>query len=141
MTHRPLTLAALLLASPVAAQPSAPQTAKVTALWQIAFDEWSPLFTCGATMPASDEVIRNAWSKTRKTALDAMAEAGWPAEDLAKWAAKSEPDTLRLPLETPFAKVIAYCATKEDWSMRAARIDVLPIGAEVAKILKPAASP
>lgn len=136
-----LTLAAFALALPVAAEPTQTQTAKVTALWTMALDEWAPLFTCGATNPDSDAFLRKAWSKTRDQALDAMQSADWPAADLDTWRAKSDPDALRLPDDAPFAKVIAYCTKRKDWVERSFRVDVLPIGAEVAKTLKPADSP
>lgn len=136
-----LTLVALAMASPLKAQPSQIQTAKVNALWMIAIDDWGPLFTCGATNPDSDDFIRNAWSKTRQKALDAMAGANWPEADLAKWRSRSEPDAMRLPLDASFAEVIAYCSKRKDWVERSFKVDVLPIGAEVAKVLKPVAAP
>ncbi|RID92528.1 hypothetical protein D2N39_07775 [Gemmobacter lutimaris] len=136
-----LTLAALAVAFPLNAQPSQSQTAKVNALWLIAIDDWGPLFTCGATNADSDEFIRNAWSKTRKRALEAMAGANWPKDDLARWQSRSEPDAMRLPLDTPFAKVIAYCSRRKDWVEHSFKVDMLPIGAEVEKILKPVTVP
>ena len=131
-----LTLCGLLLAaSPAFAEPSAAQRAAVAALWQVAFDDWSPLLTCGATMPESDEVIRRSWLKSVDQALAAMQDAGFPQSEIDSLRAKANPDSLRLPPDTTFAKLVAYCTTHSDWTRKAARLDIFPLGSEVTKTL------
>lgn len=130
-----LSLCGLLLAAPALAEVTDAQHANTQAVWLTAFDDWGPAFTCGATMGASDDFVRKVWLGLQQDALATMQMAGWPEDELAELRAKGDPDALRLPLDTPFADVLTYCAAHPEWLKKAMTMGFLPLATEVEKAL------
>jgi hypothetical protein len=107
-----LALAALICASPVAAQD---RVARITPVLDRALAEWRVFLTCTALDPQAHAMVVDGWSGMVETTGTYLRERGLSGASLDDFPARAEPDALMLPGDTPFAEVRAFCEDHPGW--------------------------
>ncbi len=125
------TLAAATLASPAAAQG---QTLTVQRVLNTALAEQRVFHTCGVLDPEGYGFLLQGWQSMTEDTLAYLETAGFPPAMRDAFAEAADPEALRLPPETPFAEVIAFCNDNPTWMRQLVqyRMTILPQAIEAA---------
>jgi hypothetical protein len=112
---RPL-LAALLLATPTAAQIIPTGTPAADILLSQAIAEQRVFLTCSALDPATHALIAETWQGDVAAAAAILAENNVPPEAIAAFTMAARPEKFLPAPDTPFEDVMQLCTSNPDWT-------------------------
>ena len=128
-----LALAALLLATPAAAQVIPTGTPAADILLSQAITEQRLFHTCSALDPQTHALVTDQWQQDAAAAVAILAENQVAPEAIAAFTEAASAKTLLPGPETPWAEVKGLCDTHPDWQTRLYQFDFIVLALRLPK--------
>ena len=108
---------AIFCAAPLAVVAQSSTVAEVLdSVLRTALDEQRIIHTCGATIdPRSVTLLAEVWEEDAAEAIVMLKDLNFESPTFTELQANATAEAIRMPDDTPFGTVIAYCAANPEW--------------------------